>query len=179
MMPGRAAFVLMIVQGVLVAPSFAEQTCDTSRYPLSSPTERFSDNGDGTVTDEVAQLMWMRCSTGQSWSGSTCVGEAAVYDWPGAQELAATTNASGVRFFNDWRVPQLRDLAMIAERQCENPRINLAVFPSTPPSLFWTASLRPGEGFEDHAYALSFGPEGVQHVAKTERHAVRLVRTAP
>jgi hypothetical protein len=175
----RAAFVLMIVQVGVVAQAFAEQTCDTSRYPLSSPTERFSDNGDGTVTDDVAQLMWMRCSAGQTWSDGTCVGEAVVYDWQGAQDVAAETNANGTGFFNDWRVPKLRELAMIAERQCENPRINLAVFPNTPPSFFWTDSLRPGEGFEGLAYALSFGPEGVQHVAKADRHAVRLVRTAP
>lgn len=175
----RAAFLSMIVQGVLVAPSLAEQTCDTSRYPLSSPTERFSDNGDGTVTDAVAQLMWMRCSAGQMWLDGACIGDAVVDDWRGAHALAAATNASGAQFFNDWRVPQLRDLAMIAERQCENPRINLAVFPNTPPSFFWTASLRPGAGFEEHAYALSFGPDGVQHLAKTELYAVRLVRTAP
>jgi hypothetical protein len=179
MMPGRAAFVFMIVQSILVAPSLADQTCDTSRYALSSPTERFSDNGDGTVTDDVAQLMWMRCSAGQTWSNGTCVGEAALYEWQGAQELAAATNASGAWFFSDWRVPKLRELAMIAERQCENPRINLAIFPNTPPRVFWTDSMRPEEGFEDHAYALSFGPEGVQHEAKAERHAVRLVRTAP
>ncbi|MFB1487622.1 MULTISPECIES: DUF1566 domain-containing protein [unclassified Thiocapsa] len=175
----RATFLLIMLQGGLLAPSFAEQTCDTSQYPLSSPTERFSDTGDGTVTDDLAQLMWMRCSAGQTWSDGTCIGEAVAYDWQGAQELAAATNVSGAQFFNDWRVPSLRDLAMIAERQCENPRINLAVFPNTPPRVFWTDSLRPGEGFEDHAYALSFGPGGVQHEAKTARHAVRLVRTAP
>jgi hypothetical protein len=175
----RAACLFILIQGGLVAPAVAEQSCDTSRYPLSSPTERFSDNGDGTVTDDAAQLMWMRCSAGQTWSDDTCVGEAAAYDWDEAQELAAATNANGAGFFNDWRVPKLRELAMIAERQCENPRINLAIFPHTPPGLFWTESLRPGDGFEAFAYALSFGPEGVQHTAKSERHAVRLVRTAP
>lgn len=179
MVLGRAAFLSMIIQGVFVAPSLAEQVCDTSRYPLSAPTERFSDNNDGTVTDDAAQLMWMRCAAGQTLSDGACVGEAVSYDWQGAQGVAVAMNASGASFFNDWRVPKLRELATISERQCENPRINLAVFPNTPASFFWTDSLRPGEGFEDHAYALSFGPEGVQHVAKTERHAVRLVRTAP
>ena len=175
----RAVFVFTIIFAGVHAPAFAEQTCDTGRYPLSSPTERFSDNGDGTVTDVVSQLMWMRCSVGQTWSGETCLGETAAYDWQAAQEAATALNASGSHFFNDWRVPKLRELAMIAERQCENPRINLAVFPNTPPSLFWTESLRPGEGEEGYAYALSFGPEGVQHIEKTERHEVRLVRTAP
>ncbi|NCC23468.1 MAG: DUF1566 domain-containing protein, partial [Alphaproteobacteria bacterium] len=81
----RAVFVFTIIFAGVHAPAFAEQTCDTGRYPLSSPTERFSDNGDGTVTDVVSQLMWMRCSVGQTWSGETCLGETAAYDWQAAQ----------------------------------------------------------------------------------------------
>jgi hypothetical protein len=175
----RSALILALFQCAWVGSSFAQQTCDTQTYALSSPTERFTDNGDGTVTDDVSQLMWMRCSVGQSWSGETCTGEAGTYNWDEAQALAAEINASGGQFYSDWRVPKLRDLAMIAERQCENPRINLTVFPNTPPHVYWTESLRPGDGFEDFAYALSFGPEGVQHIAKAERHEVRLVRMAP
>jgi hypothetical protein len=175
----RAALFLALFQCAWVAASFAQQTCDTETYALSSPTERFTDNGDGTVTDDLSRLMWMRCSVGQSWSGGTCIGEAGTYDWDEAQALAAEVNASGGQFYSDWRVPKIRDLAMIAERRCENPRINLAVFPNTPPHFYWTESLRPGDGFEDFAYALSFGPEGVQHIAKAERHEVRLVRMAP
>jgi hypothetical protein len=175
----RATFVFLALPVLLCTPALAQQTCETEIYPLSSPTERFTDNGDGTATDNLSQLMWMRCSAGQLWAEGTCVGEAERYDWKSAQGFAAETNASGGHFFNDWRIPKLRELAMIAERQCENPRINLTIFPNTPPAFYWTESLRPGEGFDDYAYALSFGPEGVQHTAKDERLLVRLVRTAP
>lgn len=175
----RTVFFAFVFSGVAQVPAFAAQTCDTSVYPLSSPSERFTDHEDGTATDEAAQVMWMRCSVGQTWSEGTCNGEAATLDWQGAQAVADELNAGGSQFFNDWRLPTLRELAMIAERQCVSPRINLAVFPNTPPAFYWSASLRPGEGFDELAYALSFGPEGVQHLSKDTRHQVRLVRTAP
>jgi hypothetical protein len=123
--------------------------------------------------------MWMRCAVGQNWSNGRCEGEASRLDWSAASDAAATLNSSGTAFFSDWRVPKLREIATIIERQCRDPRINLEVFPDTPGVFFWTESMRPAEGFDDLAYALSFGPDGVEHRPKAETHAVRLVRTAP
>lgn len=165
----------MLLSGL--SPALAEQRCDTSRYPLSAPTERFTDNGDGTVTDKTSGLMWMRCAVGQEWTGETCAGEAGTFVWPEAEAAAAAVNAGGEQFFNDWRVPGLRDLAMIIERGCRDPRINLKVFPSTLPTFFWTSSQREDDA-DDRVYALSFGPEGVEPHEKTRAHQLRLVRTA-
>jgi hypothetical protein len=156
----------------------AEQRCDTSEFPLSAPTERFEDNGDGTVTDTASGLMWMRCALGQHWSGSACDGEPTRYDWDAARVAADAVNGEGAFFFSDWRVPGLRDLAMIVERQCVAPRTNLSVFPNTPPAFFWSSTLRGADEGGPVAYALSFGPDGVEHRPANERHFVRLVRTA-
>lgn len=172
----RLPLLLMLLSAV--APALAEQRCDTSRYPLSAPTERFTDNGDGTVTDTSSGLMWMRCAVGQDWTGGTCAGEALAFSWSAAEAAAAAVNRSGDRFFNDWRVPGLRDLAMIVERECQNPRINLTVFPNTAPVFFWTSSQRQ-DGEEARSYALSFGPEGAELHAKGLSHHLRLVRAAP
>ena len=157
--------------------AFAEQTCDTSVHPLSAPSERFADNGDGTVTDTESRLMWMRCSLGQNWSGGTCTGAPRQYSWEDASAAAEMLNQSGSQFFNDWRVPKLPELASIAERECQNPRINLTIFPNTPPARFWTTTLRPGGEFDAYAYALDFGSQGVQHESKALSFNVRLVRT--
>jgi hypothetical protein len=165
---------LLLISGNVVA----EQTCDTSEFPLSTPTERFIDNGDGTVTDKVSGLMWMRCALGQEWSGGGCTGTAQGFAWSAAGDAAAAVNEGGAYFFSDWRVPGLRDLAMIAERECQDPRINLTVFPNTAPAFFWTSTPR-GEGDDGvEAYALSFGPEGVKPRPKQAAHLLRLVRTA-
>ncbi|WP_295879311.1 DUF1566 domain-containing protein [uncultured Thiohalocapsa sp.] len=168
---------LTILLLCVLATAQAEQRCDTSQHPLSAPTERFTDNGDGTVTDTASGLMWMRCALGQEWTGDTCAGDAETYAWPSTQPAADAVNASGEQFFSDWRVPGLRDLALIVERECVNPRINLTVFPNTAADFFWTSSAREDDP-DDRVYALSFGPEGVEPHARSLAHHLRLVRTA-
>jgi hypothetical protein len=176
------------------AAETARPDCDTSVYPLSSPTSRFEDGQDGTVTDKQSKLMWMRCAIGQSWTQATCAGQSALLSWADAQQAAKAINKSGKYFYSDWRLPQLPELASIAERQCKNPRINLAVFPNTPADFFWSATSRPpgaassppgaatsavaGATPENFAFALSFGPDGVTYANQQEQHDVRLVRSA-
>ena len=154
----------------------AQQICDAGLSTLQ--LTRFRDNGDGTVTDVDSKLMWMRCSSGQSWVNDQCTGQATTYNWPDAVREANQISRSGDAFFNDWRVPALRDLATITDRGCENPRTNLLLFPDTPSSAFWTSTPRPGAKPEDMAFALSFGAEGVLAASKDERFYVRFVRSA-
>jgi hypothetical protein len=158
---------------------WADQSCDTSLYPLSTPSSRFEDHGDGTVTDRLSNLMWMRCSAGQVWTAGHCTGEALGLTWSAAQSAATAINQSGHFFFKDWRVPQLPELASIAERQCKDPRINLSVFPETPVAAYWTATSRAADTNPTQAFILSFGADGVSYAAKTETHDLRLVRTGP
>lgn len=156
----------------------AQQRCDPDLAQRSVPTERFDDHGDGTVSDRTTKLMWAKCVLGQTWADGACTGVAAAPDWESAQRAATAVNRDGSLFFNDWRLPLLRELATITERSCDNPRTNLAVFPSTPAAFHWTASSRTGAEYESLAYALSFGADGVRLIDKYERAHVRLVRSS-
>jgi hypothetical protein len=176
LMKMRSAYCVLLAFSV--GSAVGDQRCDVSQFPLSAPTDRFQDNGDGTVTDTASGLMWMRCSVGQTWQHGDCVGDLTSVDWRSAQAVAETINGDGSFFFSDWRIPKLPDLATIIERQCQDPRINLTVFPETPAAAFWTSTGRPGDESEDSVYALSFGPEGVQRMQKDQLNYVRLVRTA-
>ncbi len=159
------------------AQVLASQTCDTHSYPMSTPTERFADNGDGTITDTQSGLMWMRCALGQTWTGSSCRGDPSALTWMSAQDAAKSLNTGGgYASHADWRMPHIPELAMIIERQCDNPRVNLKLFPDTPASWFWTATGRRGKGQDGQAYRLSFGPEGAGPEAKNDLHFARLVR---
>lgn len=158
-------------------PLQAQQACDTRAYALSAPDSRFEDHADGTVTDRRSKLMWMRCSAGQSWSGGACSGELAGRDWDSAQVLADDINRRGEFFYDDWRLPNLAELATITERQCSNPRVNLAVFPATAADLYWTVTLQMGSGETARVFALSFGAAGFEARPKAESHFVRLVRS--
>jgi hypothetical protein len=114
--------------------------------------------------------------------------------WADAEQAAKAINKKGQFFYSDWRLPQLPELASIAERQCKSPRINLEIFPNTAADFFWSATSRPAGAASgppgsaaaaassetpDHfAFALSFGPDGVNYANKQEQHDVRLVRSA-
>ncbi len=154
-------------------PALAEQTCDTHSFPLSIHVDQYMDNGDGTLTDNQSKLTWMRCSLGQVWSSATCTGTPSTLSWQSAQDAAVKLNQQGgYAGRNDWRVPQIPELAMIVERQCSNPRTNIALFPATPASYFWTATVPADPG---NAYVLSFGAEGARYKGREEALNVRLV----
>lgn len=152
------------------------QTCQTGSIVASTPTERFTDHGDGTVTDADSGLMWKVCSEGQSYNVGTggCDGAVAATPWQGALQQAAAVNAAGFAGQSDWRLPNLKELNSIVERQCVDPAINLDVFPATPSSWFWSAS--PYAGRADYAWYVAFddGLDGVYY--KSGSAAVRLVR---
>jgi Protein of unknown function (DUF1566) len=173
----RAVLALGLLGGQVAA---AQQACNGG--PSSLPSARFHDNGDGTVTDVESKLMWMRCSSGQQRQDERCVGAAELLGWADTQRHAEKINRDGAAFFNDWRVPALRELATITDRGCRDslgPRTNLAVFPGTPAAPFWSSTARPGENAGERVLALSFGAEGVMLARKDERFHVRLVRTGP
>lgn len=152
---------------------WAEQICDSHAYPMSIHAGRFKDNGDGTLTDTQSKLTWMRCSLGQVWSGTTCMDKPNTLTWESAKAEACKLNEQGgYAGHSDWRVPQIPELAMIVERQCSNPRTNLALFPETPAGYFWTATEPADPG---NAYVLSFGDEGAMYKNRGEMLNVRLV----
>jgi len=171
----RIAIQMMAMLAVTQAQ--AQQRCDADTSRSSMPAERFEDSGDGTVTDRQSKLRWMRCSSGQDLADAACGGKARPMTWADSHAFASEVNASGALFFKDWRLPKVSELAGLTERRCDNPRINLAVFPNTPASVYWTASVRPPDspGF---AYALSLGAEGVKLLDKEKAALVRLVRSA-
>ena len=170
-----AACICIGLSGLQMAA--AKQTCVGAQSSLS--IQRFQDNGDGTVTDLESKLVWMRCADGQKWGDQRCVGAAQAYVWSEAQRHATRISRDGTAFYNDWRVPSLRELATITDRGCKNPRTNLAVFPDTPAAPFWSSTPRVGNAEGERAMALSFGHEGVMVAAKDERFHLRLVRTGP
>ena len=119
------------------------QTCKPGITP-TTPTSRFTDHHDGTVTDTQTGLMWKRCSEGQTRNSATngCDGRGSAYTWKAAQERAQAVNAGEGEPLghDDWRVPDINELRSIIEKQCSEPAINLTVFPATQSAWFWSSS---------------------------------------
>lgn len=114
-----------------------------------SVTERFSDNGDGTVTDNVTGLQWERSEGGDR-------------DYRDAEEYVRKLNLGG---HLDWRLPDLEeliDLAGIGHRQLQK------VFPNLRAKGYWA---KPR--VDDHlyilgstAYAVDFDPSSSRDYGK-------------
>ena len=70
---------------------------------------------------------------------------------------------SGLAGFNDWQVPNIKQLLSIVERKCVAPAINANLFPDTPASAqFWSSTsyiynaeadvLRMADGLNSRAF---------------------------
>jgi hypothetical protein len=163
---------LLLLALCLLSPlsAGAAQLCHSYWPKPSTPINRFVNNENGTITDTVTGLTWKRCSEGLS--GAACeVGTAATFTWQEALQVAAATNFAGN---NDWRLPNIKELGSIVERQCTMPAINEIVFPATPTMSFWTSS--PFAENPKFAWNIYF-PYGISDGNdKNYRFFVRLVR---
>lgn len=163
-----------LVAVALVAAAVPAVACEASQ---ALPAGRFQDNGDGTVTDTVSLLVWMRCPAGQRPQGNRCTGTARAVSLADAAKLVESTNHAPGAFHDDWRLPSLRELATITGRGCSVPRTDAALFPDTPARPFWSATTRAGEPGQH--FAMDFGATGVAVAPESRRLHVRLVRTGP
>lgn len=114
-----------------------EQACEMS-FDATTPTARFIDNNDGTVTDQATKLIWMRCSVGQNWNNETkyCDGMPVTVFWQGALQAAdnAKNNQENKLYHfadkTNWRVPNIKELVSIREQRCVHPAMNSVIFPN-------------------------------------------------
>lgn len=152
------------------------QTCETASIPATTPISQFTINNNGTVIDTKTGLMWKRCSEGQTWSGATCSGSGASFTWQAALQRAQIHNGSGFAGFKDWRLPNIKELFSIIEKQCFGPAINLTIFPNTLNKMFWSSS--PDTTYGTNALYVIFNLGSVDSDHKAHHsHWMRLVRS--
>ena len=150
--------------------SLFAQTCVTeNEIPSSTPDSRFVVNADGTVLDKVTNLMWMRCSLGQS--GNDCsMGTATEMNW---KDALLSVNGYSFAGHSDWRVPTVKELFTLVEQRCYNPSINITIFPATTQQYYWTSS--PDVGVAGNAWSIPPYGEAFRN-DQSSLYNVRLVR---
>jgi arylsulfatase A-like enzyme len=90
--------------------------------------QSFTDNGNGTVTDNVTGLMWQKTDNGES-------------TWETAVANAVGITTGG---FTDWRLPTPSELFSIFNHNNANPALNTIFFPSNgadAADYWWTSDI--------------------------------------
>lgn len=145
----------------------------------TTPTKRFIDNKDGTITDIQTQLMWKKCNEGETWrkASNSCSTITKQYTWQDSLKRARSVNNKGYATHTDWRLPNIKELISIIEEGCEYPAANLRVFPSTKPDHYWSSTPLINFLYATDAWSINFNV-GVNDVPteKTNTYYLRLVR---
>lgn len=130
----------------------------------------FHHHEDGTTRDERTGLIWQRCSFGQDFTGEDlenawCEGEPEPMNWEQALHAVAQRNAEGWLGASDWRMPNIKELASIQERQCSAPPLDVSVFPNSSMEMYWSSTSYHFNGMTDHVFTIAneFGAMLVAH----------------
>lgn len=109
---------------IATSTGFLFVNCSLVYTQLSILDRGFTDNGNGTVTDNDTGLIWQKAE-----GGSMTWDSAITY----CESLSLTGN-------NDWRLPDIKELESIADDSKSNPSINTTYFPTANPSYYWSST---------------------------------------
>jgi len=126
---------------------------------VDGPALSYTDNGDGTVTDNNTLLMWEKKDTA---GGIHDVNNA--YDWNNsfAVFLAALNTNPCFAGHCDWRIPNVKELQSIVDYSKTNPATS---FPgATAAAFYWSSS--PFAANSSHAWFVFFADGLVNSVVK-------------
>ncbi|MFC1670731.1 DUF1566 domain-containing protein [Spirochaetota bacterium] len=123
-------------------------------------TTHFTDNGNGTIKDNLTGLTWTKCSMKTISSSpvmdatTNCVDtHSEVGNWVEAILACENLNYAGK---TDWRLPNIKELISIVDWKRINPAIDSKYFPRTENSYYWSSTNKVGSHFNASAWCLNF-----------------------
>ena len=163
---------------LLCSAEVTAQECLTNAVE-TTPDEVFSLVTDDTILHIPTGLIWQRCAVGQTWNGETetctgetCSGEAEQLTWQQALVYARDYDAE---LLEGWRVPNVKELASLTEKNCVRPSVNTAFFPATPQDSFWSST--PSLNDPERVWTVAFFNASYSIKEKQRAVYLRLVRT--
>ena len=124
----------------------------------------YTDNGDGTVTDNVTGLMWQK------------VDDNTLYNWYEASgTVDATSNPGGVADacgalttggHSDWRLPMKKELVSLVHYGLSGPAIYITYFLGTNDNFYWSSTTLAGNA--SSAWLVDFDHGNVAGRRKTD-----------
>jgi hypothetical protein len=139
---------------------------------IASPTNRFTDNGNGTVTDKLTTLIWLKNANAfgqRTWTQ-------AMSDANGlASGSAGLTDGSKA---GDWRLPNLRELQSLADYSKVSPALpENHPFTGVESTYYWTSTTYAYN--TDGAWTLGYADGYVSAYYKTDSYYMWCVRGGP
>ncbi|MBF0240196.1 MAG: DUF1566 domain-containing protein [SAR324 cluster bacterium] len=158
-----ASLVSVSITDMMALPDTGQTSSSTTTfgedpdYLINAPS--YTDNSNGTITDNVTGLMWQKENDNQK------------YTWSGAGSYCEGLTLGG---YADWRLPTKKELMSIIHNGTYNPAVNTTYFPNTNSSYYWSSST--SAKYTSRAWGVDFDGFGVGHSDKTGSRYVRCVR---
>ena len=136
------------------------------------PESRFTDYGDGTVTDNLTGLIWTKDANAPGPSVCVPGGTYPYKTWQEALDYVACLNANSYLGYNDWRLPNRKELRSLIDYSKHSPAlpeghpfisVRLAGYWSSTTSTYdmnraWIVDMVIGYAFYyDKDYSLGYG----------------------
>lgn len=126
---------------------------------------RFTDNGDGTITDQLTQLIWQKTPSATAMTWEQALGYA---------ENLVLANAS------DWRLPNIKELQSLNDESLTNPSVSTAFFPTIGVKNYWSSTtLKPNSANPSSAWFLHTQFGVTSYDVKANQNYVLAVRGIP
>lgn len=100
---------------------------------ITSPSvipNHFTNNGDGTVTDNITNLIWQQIPNVDTLT------------WEQSLLYADSLSLIG---FNDWRLPNIKELQSINDESLINPSLNANFFTGITAKKYWSSTTLPNQ----------------------------------
>ena len=126
--------------------------------------KRFTDNGNGTITDNRTGLVWVKDGNSAGCNNGNAL------TWKQGISFCKNLDYAG---YKDWRLPSIQELQSIVDYGRCDPTINSFYFPHTH-SYYWSSTTH--SHYTDVAWNAYFYNGNVNDYDKTDYNHVRPVR---
>ncbi|MEN8141466.1 MAG: DUF1566 domain-containing protein [Thermodesulfobacteriota bacterium] len=129
---------------------------------ITWPPQRFADNGNGTVSDNLTGLMWMReanCIDTYDLTVGSNIRLTGMVTWAEALSFAQMVNSGAVRCgvtttYTDWRVPNRREIWSLTDFSLGSTGGTSSSLPAGHPfindeSIYWSSTVYSGPAIFD------------------------------
>ena len=123
-------------------------------------TNQFTDNGDGTIKDNITNLIWQKTPLVDTLT------------WEQALVYAENLTLGG---FSDWRLPNIKELQSLSDERILTPSVSTIFFPTIGIKKYWSSTSLPNQTTKAWYLSTQYGI--TTYDLKTVRLALICVRS--